>query len=84
MIPFFKSSRKYLTVHPHANPEFDYVPWIVSEHISDIDLSKATLRTKDREGILCPWEPRGLEWEYKNSEGNWIEDSTIKVTCTSE
>merc|ERR1711900_87002 len=56
MIPFFKSSVKYLTVHPYSNPSFDYMPWVVSDHITQQDLSSVALRTQDREGILCPWE----------------------------
>jgi len=86
MIPFFKSTSnvKYLTIHPMANIEFDYVPWIVSDHFSSVDLTKATLRTQDREGILCPWEPKGLIWEFKTPVfGTWAVDSTIKVVCSS-
>merc|ERR1719369_2561175 len=84
MIPFFKkSSDKYLTVHPYANPEMDYVPWIVSDFYSSVDLSQATIRTQDREGILCPWEPRGLVWEFKTRQGDWKVDSTITVICSS-
>ena len=84
MVPFFKkSSHKYLTVHPYANPGMDYVPWIVSNFFSAVDLSHATLRTQDREGILCPWEPKGLVWEYKNKQGDWVVDPTIRVVCRS-
>ena len=81
MIPFSRSSDKYLTVHPYSNPTFDYMPWVVSDHITQLDLANVTLRTQDREGILCPWEPHGLVWEYKTKEGDWLEDSTIKVNC---
>ena len=84
MIPFFKkSSQKYLTVHPYANVEMDYIPWIVSNHFSSQDLSHATIRTQDREGILCPWEPHGLVWEYKTKQGDWMVDNTINVVCSS-
>eukprot|EP00091_Calanus_sinicus_P003904 TRINITY_DN14076_c0_g1_i1.p1 TRINITY_DN14076_c0_g1~~TRINITY_DN14076_c0_g1_i1.p1 ORF type:complete len:149 (-),score=30.93 TRINITY_DN14076_c0_g1_i1:26-472(-) len=86
MIPFFKSRspqvlEKFLTVHPYANPDMDYVPWIISDHFSSLDLSHATIRTQDRGGILCPWEPQGLVWEYKTKNGDWEVDSSIKVVC---
>merc|ERR1711892_40764 len=82
-IPFFQSSQKYLTVHPYSNPSFDYVPWIVSDYISSLDIAhaNATIRTKDREGIICPWEEQGLVWEYKTKQGNWAVDSTLQVVC---
>ena len=83
MIPYFKSSKKYLTVHPYANPDMDYVPWIISDQFVSLDLAHATIRTQDREGILGPWEPHGLVWEYKTRQGGWAVDSSIKVVCSS-
>ena len=61
MIPFFNSKTgKYLTVHP----TFNLVPWIISDYFASLDLSQATIKTHDRGGIICPWEPEGLVWEY--------------------
>ena len=38
----------YFTVHPNANPEISYVPWVVSENPVDGmgDISHVTLKTQ--------------------------------------
>ena len=84
-VPYFQNSftGKYLTVHPDANPEFYYVPWVVSDGaiIAPGDLSHVSIKTQDREGILCPWEAAGLVWEYKTGPNSWATDDTIRVYC---
>ena len=80
MIPFFNSKTgKYLTVHP----TFNLVPWIISDYFASLDLSQATIKTHDRGGIICPWEPEGLVWEYKTRQGDWAVDSSISVVCSN-
>ena len=53
MIPYFKkrgSTDKYFTVHPNANIQFYYVPWVVSDRAVDPvnDLSHISLKTQVR------------------------------------
>ena len=53
MIPYFKKrgyTDKYFTVHPNANIQFDYVPWVVSDRAVDPvnDLSHISLKTQVR------------------------------------
>jgi len=86
MIPIFKnpSSSHFLTVHPQANPEFYYVPWVLTDRFATDpeDLSHLTVKSQDREGIVCPWDKTGaLVWEYKTQDGSWDVDHTITVDC---
>ena len=54
----------------------------MSDFFASVDLSQATIRSQDREGILCPWE-KSLIWEYKDKEGVWKVDQSIVVNCSN-
>ena len=49
-LPYFKNALTglYFTVHPNANPEMYYVPWVVSENPVDGmgDMSHVTIKTQ--------------------------------------
>ena len=49
-LPYFKNAITglYFTVHPNANPEISYVPWVVSENPVDGmgDISHVTIKTQ--------------------------------------
>ena len=49
-LPYFKNAMTglYFTVHPNANPEISYVPWVVSENPVDGmgDISHVTIKTQ--------------------------------------
>ena len=56
MIPIFKnpSSSHFLTVHPQANPEFYYVPWVLTDRFATDpeDLSHLTVKSQVSHFIL--------------------------------
>jgi len=86
MLPIFKNpvSSNFLTVHPQANPEFYYVPWVLTDRFATNpdDLSHLSVKTQDREGIICPWDKTGARvWEYKTEDGEWVVDDSITVDC---
>ena len=49
-LPYFKNALTglYFTIHPNANPEIYYVPWVVSENPVDGmgDISHVTIKTQ--------------------------------------
>ena len=49
-LPYFKNAMTglYFTVHPNANPEMYYVPWVISENPVDGmgDMSHVTIKTQ--------------------------------------
>ena len=52
MIPFFKNSGtgQFMRVHPDANPDFYYLPWVISSRleIAGGDMSSVSMKTEDR------------------------------------
>ena len=60
-LPYFKNALTglYFTVHPNANPEISYVPWVVSENPVDGmgDISHVTIKTQvTAMTMMMTWE----------------------------
>jgi len=78
---YINSQGWFLTPTAYSNPVMGYTEWVVSHSILDTGRQgNGTIRNIQHNDQYCPYDmPDG--WEYLDSNDNWVEDTTITVSC---